>query len=52
VTPVIGRVLSSGMAKLHELDTIYSVEDAYLMLDIIIVDAANRHKASDSGEPH
>jgi hypothetical protein len=50
VTPVIGRVLSSGMAKLHELDTIYSVEDVYLMLDIIVVDAANKYKAAN-GEP-
>jgi hypothetical protein len=38
------------MAKLHELDTIYSVEDVYLMLDIIVVDAANKYKAAN-GEP-
>lgn len=50
MSPVIGRVLSSGMAKLHELDTVYSIEDAYLMLDIVIIDAVNRYKASENKE--
>jgi hypothetical protein len=50
VTPVIGRVLSSGMATLRELETVYSVEDAYLLLDIIVVDAANRYKAQQASD--
>jgi hypothetical protein len=29
------------MATLHELDTVYGVEDAYNMLEIAIVDDAN-----------
>jgi len=40
---IIAMVISNGKATLHELDTIYSVEDVYLMIDIIKVDAQNRH---------
>lgn len=42
VPKTIGAVISSGMAKLHELDTIYGAEDLYDMLEVIAVDAHNR----------
>jgi len=29
------------MATLHELDTVYGIEDVYDMLEIILVDAHN-----------
>jgi hypothetical protein len=37
----IGMVVSSKMATLHELGTIYSIEDMYDMLEIIAIDAHN-----------
>ena len=40
---ILGTVISHGKATLHELDTVYGLEDVYLMLDIIKVDAQNRH---------
>lgn len=39
---VIGIVMSSDKAKLHELDTVYSVEDVYDMLEVIQIDAHNQ----------
>jgi hypothetical protein len=42
----IALVISGGKATLHELDTVYSVEDVYLMIDIIKVDAQNRNTAN------
>lgn len=42
MSPLIGALISSGKASLHELDTVYSVRDAYIMLEVITVDAANR----------
>jgi hypothetical protein len=38
----IGHVISAGKATFHECETIYSVEDVYLMLEVIAVDAHNR----------
>jgi hypothetical protein len=38
---IIGLVVSSRMATLHELSTVYGLEDAYNMLEIISVDAYN-----------
>ena len=37
-------MISQGKATLHELDTVYSVEDSYLMLEVLMVDA-NNHRA-------
>jgi hypothetical protein len=34
-------VVSKGKATLHELDTVYSTEDLYDMLEIISVDSHN-----------
>jgi hypothetical protein len=33
------------MATLHELDTVYGVEDAYNLLEVILVDDANANNA-------
>lgn len=35
------------MATLHELDTVYSVEDVYLMLEILTTDAHNARQAAE-----
>ena len=42
VPAIIGAAVSSGKATLHELDTIYSLEDVYDMLEIATIDAHNR----------
>ena len=42
-----GAVVSSGLATLHELDTVYSVEDLYLLLEVVMVDSNNRRVASE-----
>lgn len=34
--------MSSRLATLHELDTIYGVEDMYDLIEVIAVDALNR----------
>lgn len=36
-------MISSGKATLHELDTVYSVEDVYDMIEVLRVDAHNRN---------
>lgn len=38
----IGALISADKASLSECETIYSVEDVYLMLEVIAVDAHNR----------
>jgi hypothetical protein len=35
-------VVSAKQATLHECETVYSVEDVYLMLEVLMVDAHNR----------
>lgn len=37
----IGILISQKMATLHELDTVYGVQDVYDMLEILIVDNYN-----------
>lgn len=39
---LIGVIVSNGRATLHELDTVYGWEDAYDLLEIIVVDNNNR----------
>lgn len=39
---MIGALVSSRIATLHELDTVYSVEDAYDLLEVLNVDEHNR----------
>ena len=42
---------SSRLATLHELDTVYGVEDMYDLIEVIAVDALNREaaRASNAG---
>ena len=42
VPRTLGRVMSAGMARLHELDTVYGCEDLYDMLEVLAVDDHNR----------
>jgi hypothetical protein len=44
VPRVIGILISSKMATLHELETVYDIEGAYDMLEILSVDAFNINK--------
>lgn len=37
----IGILISQKMATLHELDTVYGVQDVYDMLEILTVDNYN-----------
>lgn len=40
-------MISADKATLHECETVYSVEDVYLMLEIVAIDAHNRRVADD-----
>ena len=46
VPSTIGAVISSGRASLVELDTVLSVEDVYVLLEITAVDSYNRQLAN------
>lgn len=35
-------MISSGKATLHELDTVYGLEDCYDLMEIAAIDAHNR----------
>lgn len=41
----MGAVISSKLATLHELDTVYSAEDMYLLLEVHSVDIHNTNAA-------
>ena len=45
IPAIIGTLISRGKATLHELETVYSVRDAYMMLEIIAVDDYNQFLA-------
>jgi hypothetical protein len=38
-------IVSSRLATLHELDTVYGTEDMYALIEIITVDAHNQRVA-------
>lgn len=40
--PVCGAVVSAGRAELIQLQTVYGLEDAYNLLELVTVDAHNR----------
>lgn len=40
----IGVIVSRKLATLHELDTVYGTEDAYNLLEIVLVDNANERE--------
>jgi uncharacterized small protein (DUF1192 family) len=44
---LIGAIVSSRIATLHELETVYSLEDAYELIEVLSVDAINRRIAAD-----
>ncbi len=46
--PIIGALVSSRIATLHELQTVYGVEDAYNLLEVVGVDNHNRGRRGDS----
>ena len=49
----IGLVLSAKMATLHEMQTVYGLEDVYDLLEIASVDAHNSNLARKSnGDGH
>lgn len=37
IPPLTGRLVSAGIATLHELRTVYSLEDAYLLDEVLTV---------------
>ena len=43
----IGTVISHRLATLHELGTVYGMEDVYDMLEVIAVDALNEPRAEE-----
>jgi hypothetical protein len=45
VRPVIAALISAQMATLHELQTVYSVIDAYDMFEVMTVTRHNTLKA-------
>lgn len=46
LSAVVGTLLSKRMATLHELDTVYGVQDVYDMLEVITVDDYNNALAN------
>jgi hypothetical protein len=42
VSKVLGAVISTGMASLHELQTIYSLQDVFDLLEIAAINGHNR----------
>ncbi len=50
IPSVVASVISAGKATLHELQTIYGLEDLYDMLEIVIVDNYNNYEANRNPE--
>jgi len=46
VSRAIGAVVSSGLATLHELQTVYGGNDLRDLLEVIMVDGSNRRTIS------
>ena len=45
LTQTIGALVSSRICTLHELQTVYGLEDAFNLLEVVNTDAFNRSKA-------
>lgn len=45
--PMIAYVVSSGLATLHEVNTVYSLEDIYRLYEILKVRDYNHWKAQE-----
>jgi hypothetical protein len=41
----IGAIIASGQATLHELKTVYTLEDAFKMWEVIAITRYNEHLA-------
>lgn len=52
VSPVIGVLVSSRIATLHELKTVYGVRDAYDLLEVVTVDNYNNREAQRYANPN
>lgn len=48
----IAMVVSAKLATLHELDTVYSLEDMWDMLEVIAVDSHNSNLRESYGNSH
>ena len=47
VPPMIGAIVNSKLATLHELESVYGFEDLYNLYEIIIIKVANEQKIAD-----
>jgi hypothetical protein len=47
VPRIIGALISANRATLAELQTVYGIEDAYDLLEILAVDNANQRRMSE-----
>jgi hypothetical protein len=45
VPRIVGAIVSAKLATLHELQTVYGLEDAYDLLEIASIDAYNINQA-------
>ena len=50
VPPIIGAVVNSRLATLHELETVYGLEDLCNLYEIIIIKVANEQKAYENAQ--
>lgn len=48
VSNLVGTIVSTRLATLHELDTVYGIEDLYDMIEILAVSHANEAHANKS----
>ena len=46
IDPLFGTLISENLATLHELRTVYSLQDAFIMLDCMMVKKVNEFLAS------
>ena len=47
---MIGSVVNSRLATLHELETVYGLEDLYNLYEIILIKTANEQKMMKMAE--
>jgi len=50
VPPMIGAVVNSRLATLHELETVYGSEDLFNLYEIIIIKVANEQKQIEEAQ--
>ena len=46
ISALIGILISRKLATLHELQTVYSLKDAYDLMEILIIDAYNNRQSN------